>query len=42
MYHWACCMPEVASLALIPSLKAGLRMSFHAFGACSGFTLARL
>ena len=42
MYHWACCMPEVASLALIPSLKAGLRMSFQVFGACSAFTLARL
>ena len=42
MYHCACCMPEVASLALTPSLKAGLRMSFHVFGASSGFTLLRL
>src|SRR5437762_14044363 len=42
MYHCACCIPDVASFALIPSLKVGLRMSFHVFGACSGFTLLRL
>src|SRR5262245_6289562 len=32
-------MPEVASLALMPALNAVFRMSFHAFGACSGLTL---
>ena len=42
MYHWACCMPEVASFALMPSLNTGFRMSFHVLGACSAFTLARL
>ncbi len=39
MYHCMCCMPEVDSLALMPSLWMGLSMSFHVFGACSGFTL---
>ena len=42
MYHCACCMPEVESFALMPSLNTGFRMSFQVFGACSGFTLVRL
>jgi len=41
MYHCACCIPEVESLALMPSLKAGFRRSFQTFGACSGFTRPR-
>ena len=37
-----CCIPEVESLALMPSLWMGFSMSFQVFGACSGLTLELL
>ena len=42
MYHCTYWMPEVESFALMPSLYAGLRMSFQPFGASPGFTLLLL